>query len=111
MKNKQQADTPVVPVVLRVWRPEGGALALFPTLPSDNYGHYCNSYEHIGQHGGADYYGCLQKSRPAKGEEAAELTRELKRIGYRLRVVKRATPAMHDERKAEARRVRDAMRE
>lgn len=99
-------DTPIVPVVLRVWNDGDGALALFPTLPASCGGDLCDSYDLIGQHGGADYFGCLQMSRPAKGKEAAELTRELERIGYRLRVVKRATRAMHGKRRAETRRLR-----
>ena len=70
-----QTDTLAVPVVLRVWRDGGGVLALFPTLPSDEYGRYCDAYAHVGQHGGADYWGCVQASRPATAEESADLIR------------------------------------
>jgi len=28
--------------------------ALFPEVPADTYGHYCESYQHIGQHCSAD---------------------------------------------------------
>ncbi len=86
------------PVVFRVGLREGEVFALFPTLPSDIYGHFCTCYEHVGQHSSADYHGCIRTSRPTKGREAAYLIRELKQRGYRLRIVNRATPAMHDER-------------
>jgi len=105
-----QTDTLAVPVVLRVWRDGGEVFALFPTLPSDEYGRYCDAYAHVGQHSGADYWGCIQASRPATAAEGVSLVRELERIGYRPRVVQRATRAMHDERMAEARRIREAMR-
>jgi len=108
-------ENSVVPVVLRIWRDdartfaffprEDKAFVLFPTLPSDNYGRYCDAYAHIGQHGGADYHSCIRHSRPVKGNEGMDLLRELEQIGYRLRVVKRATRVMHDERKAEATRL------
>jgi hypothetical protein len=105
-----QSNTLAVPVVLRVWRDGGGVFALFPTLPSDEHGRYCDAYAHVGQHSGADYWGCVRASRPATAAEGAPLVRELERIGYRPRVVQRATAAMHGERKAEARRIREAMR-
>ncbi len=101
--------TPTVPVVLRAWRTDGGVFALFPTLPSDehgvNIGRHCTAYAHIGQHGGADYRLCIRTSRPATATEGAPLVQELERIGYRLRIVKRATASMHRERQAEVRRV------
>ena len=39
--------------------------ALFPELPADNYGNYCDSYQHVGQHCAADYHGCIANSDPA----------------------------------------------
>jgi hypothetical protein len=41
-------------VVFRKWRDGFGVIALFPEIPTDLYGRYCESYEAIGQHGGAD---------------------------------------------------------
>jgi hypothetical protein len=76
--------------------------ALFPEEPSDLYGYECTCHQHIGGHGGADYYGCIHASRPASPEEYAELLAELEKIhdlapdGYEIR--KRATRAMHDKR-------------
>ncbi len=84
-----------IPVVFRVWRKKPhGVLALFPTLAADNQGYYCDSYEHMGQHGAADYSGCIKNTRPATMEEATLLLHELRRIGYKLQVIQRVTPAM-----------------
>jgi len=113
MTDNQQINTqtiPTVPVVLRVWRSGGGVFALFPTLPSDEYGRYCDAYALVGQHSGADYWRCVRASRPATTAEGAPLAAELERIGYRPRVVHRATAAMHRERSFEAGRVYAAMR-
>ena len=87
------------PVVLRVWKTGGGVLALFPTEPSDIHGHYCNSYESVGQHGGADYLLCIKWTRPATSKESAPLVREMKQLGHELRIVKRATATMHIQRR------------
>ncbi len=82
-------------VVFRVWKKKPhGVLALFPALAVDNQGYYCDSYEHVGQHGAADYQSCIEGTRPATISEAADLLAELRQIGYKLRVVKRATHAM-----------------
>ena len=86
------------PVVLRVWKVGGGVLALFPDSPSDALGHYCDSFEHIGQHSGADYLLCIECTRPATCAESKSLVQELKRRGYDLHIVKRATAAMHQTR-------------
>lgn len=87
------------PVVFRVWKQGGGVLALFPTLPSNIGGSLCVSYESVGQHGGADYHGCVQLTRPATPDEYGPLWAELEQcIGYALRVVKRASYAMHQRR-------------
>jgi hypothetical protein len=107
--------SPVVPVVFRVDPPsEGGQVfALFPTLPSDYAGDQCDCYQHVGGHGGADYYGCVQRSRPASPAEYADLKSELE-FGpyyYNLRVIKRAQRSHHEQRRREADRVRGAMRE
>jgi hypothetical protein len=62
-------------------------------------GFYCDSYEHVGQHGGADYYGVVPRTKPCSLEEAADLMAELQRIGYILRPLKRATQKHHEARR------------
>ena len=81
------------PVIFRTW-PNGDILALFPTEPGDSAGN-CLSYEHTGQHSAADYYGCIDRTRPADDAEFAALFCELTATGYRLQVRRRATAAMH----------------
>jgi hypothetical protein len=76
-------------VVFRVWKkPNHGVLALFPHEDYDRLGHLCMSYEHVGQHGGADYSGCVAMTRPATTAEYQPLKRELEGFGYNL-IVKR----------------------
>ena len=86
--------TTLEPVMFRVWRRGGGVLALFPAWPTDLDGRYCAAYEHIGQHGGADYTHCIRQSRPACRAEYASLAKELREIGHRLAVRARRSPAM-----------------
>jgi len=69
-------------VIFRVW-PDGGVIALWPhyyyyltSYP------YCRSYEHIGQHGAADYDLVLTRTRPAKQSEYADLLEELRSLGH-----------------------------
>ena len=63
--------------------------ALFPHDPADVNGYFCSSYEHVGQHGGADYAGCIERSLPAKPEEYEDLRKELEGIGYVLMIRQR----------------------
>lgn len=94
------------PVVIRVWKSDpDDVFALFPTDPADNYGRYCTSYQHVGQHGSADYHHCIRNSRPATRREAATLLAELRRIGYRPHVLQRAARCHHDQRLSAARGV------
>ncbi len=79
---------PLTPVVFRVWRAKpGGVLALFPTVAHNR--DLCSSYEHVGQHGGADYTGCIRLTRPATPDEIRPLAAELTACGYRLQIVTR----------------------
>ena len=99
-------DEPITKVVFRKWHGEGGGiLALFPEIPADIHGHHCQSYQHVGQHGGADYSLCIGKTAPAAPGEYADLKEELESIGYRLEVVARITPAMVEARRQEAKAV------
>ena len=94
------------PVLIRVWNGDpDDVFALFPTDPADNYGYLCTSYQHIGQHSSADYDHCIRNSRPATRREAAPLLTELRRIGYKPRVLKRTSRRHHDARLSAARGV------
>jgi hypothetical protein len=77
-------------VVFRKFRSGGDILALFPELAATHDGRYCESYQHVGQHSGADYEGCIAVSVPARPEEYGDLARELTRIGYDLEIRKAA---------------------
>lgn len=83
----QEQDTAPTVVVFRKWN-NGDVIALFPHIGHDY--HHCMSYEHVGQHGGADYSGVVMRTRPASPEEYAALAAELRRIGYRLSIKSRA---------------------
>ena len=95
MRKGQPMDTPVI---FRMDR-EGIVFALLPELPADGDGFYCTCFQHIGQHGAADYYACIATSRPATPDEYADLLMELTQRGYHLQVHQRATPAMHERRR------------
>ncbi len=73
--------------------------ALFPELPSDEWGNLCTAYQRVGQHCSADYHGCIANSDPAAPEEYVDLYEELERRGYNLTVRRRATPEMHEKRR------------
>ena len=73
--------------------------ALFPELPSDEFGNFCTAYQHMGQHCAADYHGCVAQSDPATLAEYKDLYDELERRGYILEVRRRATPEMHERRR------------
>jgi hypothetical protein len=90
---------PVTKTVFRVFRSGGDVLALFPEIP-DSVGKpaECMSYQHIGQHGAADYQHCISMTRPALPVEYAELLAELGQIGYRVEVVQRVSHAVHQAR-------------
>ena len=85
MQKKQKTE-----VIFRVFK-EGNVLAMLPYEKYDRRGEFCNSYQHIGQHGAADYVGCMRETRPAKPEEYNELFQELTSIGYDLKIIKRAS--------------------
>jgi hypothetical protein len=81
---------PVTRVVFRKWKDDGQVIALMPDEPfSTPYD--VTSYQHIGQHGSADYRVCVSATRPATPEEYAPLLRELEQIGYNVRPIARFT--------------------
>jgi hypothetical protein len=90
-------------VIFRTWKGTSGVIALLPELPADSNGYFCVAYEHLGQHGAADYHGVIRQTVPASRKEYAGLAAELKRIGYRLKPIRR-TSARHRERRQKAAR-------
>lgn len=86
-------------VIFRRWKTDPkSVIALFPEIPHDIEGRYCESYEHIGQHGGANYILLVtRETAPATEQEYIPLLVELQRIGYDdLEIYKRRTPQMLD---------------
>jgi hypothetical protein len=90
-------------VVFRRCRDCKSIIALFPEIPADIFGIYCEAYEHVGQHGGADYHGVIQATTPVELVEATDLSEELERIGYNLHPIQKASRHHHDKRRQTAR--------
>jgi len=68
--------------------PEGDILALFPyMIETLNYDVGC--YQHIGQHGTADYNHCIEMTKPAKPKEYSDLLKELESMGYNIKPIQR----------------------
>jgi hypothetical protein len=89
--------------VFRRWKDSGDIIALFPEIPADLHGRNCEAYEHVGQHGGADYWGVIQATVPLRANQSADLAAELTRIGYNLRPIRRASWQRHENRRRAAR--------
>jgi len=67
---------------------KGIVFALFPHEVSDHKGNVM-SYQHVGQHSGANYNGCVADSRLATAEEYKGLKEEMESIGYNINIVKK----------------------
>ena len=85
-----QKDQHKTKVIFRKFS-DGDIIALMPELPG-NYNPYmtCESYMHIGQHGGASV-DLTNVTIPAKPEEYASLLSELESIGYNVQVAYKFT--------------------
>jgi hypothetical protein len=76
-------------VVLRRWRAQPKSIiALFPDEMADYRGNV-DSYEHVGQHGGADYSRVIRITTPVReiDAEVDALLQELESIGYCVKLV------------------------
>lgn len=91
MSNTQTKDK----VIFRKF-PEGDIIAYFPEIPSDGAGKFCQSYQHIGQHGGASP--SLSITKAASPAEYASLKAELESLGYVLEIRTRWSQAMDKAR-------------
>lgn len=86
-----EKDTHITEVIFRVdkskdWK--GTVFALLPHEVSDFKGNVM-CYQHVGQHSGADYKGCIATSRPATETEYADLKAEMESLGYNFKVIKK----------------------
>jgi hypothetical protein len=85
-----QTEEPIQRVVFRRWRTEPrSVIAFFPD--QREHGGMIGSYEHIGQHSAAAYPHSGTVPASETDSDVQALKRELERIGYRLRVVKRVS--------------------
>lgn len=81
-------------VVFRVWKGlHDDVIALFPEEEAEHG--FCNSYEHVGQHGSADYSLIISRTRPATPAQYEALRQELESIGYDLEIRARRTYGKH----------------
>lgn len=82
----------------------GEVIALFPEIPADYMGHFCLSYQSVGQHGAASTM-IVRDTRPATTEEAELLKRELRALGYDdMKDYKRISYKMEERRRETARK-------
>jgi len=86
-------------VIFRTWINGGDTIAIFPEIPAGDW--TCESYQHIGQHGGCSIGLSHASTRPATEREIEPLLTELHLIGYDDLVIrKRATRKMEENRQA-----------
>lgn len=94
----KQQTTPPIPVLFRKW-PNGHIEAWFPTLPGTYFPSSCQTYAHCHQHATGYIPVMAERTKSATETEYAPLLRELtEQVGYTLRVVKRVTYQMTQER-------------
>lgn len=90
-----EKDIEITEVIFRVDKSKdfkGTVFALLPHECCDNKGNV-TSYQHVGQHSGACYLGCIASSRPATELEYADLKKEMEGLGYNLKVIKKRNHA------------------
>lgn len=85
-------------VIFRFWK--GDVIAIFPEA-FGSQARYCLSYQHIGQHGDCEPHHIIRESRLATRAEYLPLARELRKIGYRLKITKRMARGACDAREQE----------
>lgn len=100
--------TPISPVIFR--RDRSGRRDVFAFFPmeaascTDPY--LCTVYQHIGQHSSGSPDVMIRQSVPAKPREYRDLKVELRRIGYRLRILKRVPSNAASVRETQWRKAR-----
>lgn len=97
----------IIPVLFRVDKAKSGfedPFAVFPTLPGTHEPWTCTYYASYGGHGSGDVFYMINKTRPARPEEYADLKEKLEKIGYRMVVRKRISYKMYLKRVEELNR-------
>ena len=102
---KHNAEHAITKVIFRVWKDNQEVIALFPEVPADINGFLCSSYQHVGQHGAADYDLVISRTTPAKPDQYRELQKELETLGYCLEVGKKITLRDIDNRRDAAKNI------
>jgi hypothetical protein len=98
------------PVIFRAY-PDGDIVALFPTLPADQYGYFCMSYATVGQHSAASPTLVIDDTDECFDSEREDLKIELEGRGYDdLVEYKTYEPWMLEARVAEAKQVEERAR-
>jgi len=92
-------DIPHDIVIFRRWKDTGDVVAIFPALPADEAGRYCQSYDETGQQIAVEYEDIFEDTVGASPTEYSRLAHELAMLGYRLRPVQQATQEMHERRR------------
>ena len=78
-----ELDKHITEVVFRI-----DDYSVFALLPYEiSSGYYVVTYQHNGQHSGADYKNCILQSKPAVLEQYNNLFKEMTNLGYNLKVV------------------------
>ena len=87
-----EKDTYTTDIIFRVDTTKefrGTVFAVFPHEVCTHSG-LVTTYQHVGQHSGADYQRCIETSRPARCEaEYKELKAEMESLGYNIVVRKK----------------------
>lgn len=81
----------ITKVIFRRWPKKEGndVIALFPYLEEGRG--CCLSYQRVGQHASASYFGCMRVTKPTRknDKDVRNLFREITQRGYNLKVIKR----------------------
>jgi len=80
-------DLEITRMIFRTFK-EGDVIAIMPDLSYGLSG-LCESYQRIGQHGGADYLSVMKSTRAATDAEIKPLLMELEGLGYNVKIAKR----------------------
>lgn len=76
-------------VIFRKFKDNGQIIAIFPEELGSTSPYTSSSYMSIGQHSSCDPVGLIPITKLAKKSEYQDLARELKNLGYNLKVITR----------------------